>query len=484
MMVEQSLLPSRRTLFNWFLFILAAKLLWLVLFTALRNPQWNPKLSVGTIGLYGGDSQTYYYPVEHLIATGEYYGMCRMPGVLPIYGPLRMFLSEVNAQQAIVVLQVIFDSVATLLLAILAARLFASRGAFRATILLSCATTFIALRNVYLLSDSFCISALITALFFLSSYFQSHRKSLLLYAGLFVAWAVFLRQITLLAAPIMGVMVLAHHWKDGKKTVQAGLLLALPLVLSLGAWTLRNQITYGRNVVLVAPLDECMYNLTPELTAIRNLIITMGEDFQPWSKGGGAYWFFNQPVNDRTQGPFTERHFTTGMHEGELVQLRADYRALSETSLTRSAHDSLQQSVVLRATTFAEAYKNEHVWDYHVGNKIRFAQLFLFPGRIDDIPFPSVDKMNLVQKGIKAWSLVALWLVHALAMLVAAWWLIRKRSELLLWAFLPFSFIAVLSYLGYIEQRYLATSFPFFILMIAGAFAQWKDRRSVNVQPR
>jgi hypothetical protein len=122
------------------------------------------------------------------------------------------------------------------------------------------------------------------------------------------------------------------------------------------------------------------------------------------------------------------------------------------------------------------------VWDYRVGNKIRFARLFLFPGRIDDIPFPAVDKMNLLQKGIKAWSLISLWLLHALALLVAAWWLIQKRRELLLWALLPFSFIAVLSYLGYIEQRYLATSFPFFILMIAGAFAKWKDRRGVNAQ--
>ena len=484
MQLEQPSFLSRKTLFKWFLFILAAKLLWLLLFTALRNPQWNPILAVGTIGLYGGDTQTYYYPLEQLIASGEYYGMCRMPGVLPIYLPLRMILSEVNAQQAIVVLQVIFDSISTLLLAILAARLFGNRKAFHATILLSCVTTFIALRTVYLLSDSFCISALIAAFFFLSSYFQSHRKSLLLYAGLFLAWAIFLRQITLLAAPTMGIMVLTHHWKDGKKILQAGFMLALPLVLSLSVWTLRNHITYGRTIVFVAPLNECMYNLTPELGAVRNLIITMGEDFQPWSKGGGAYWFFDQPLNDRSPSPFHEHHFTAGMKQEELLGLRSDYRTLADPSLSKSTHDSLQQSVVQRANTYSAAYQNEHVWDYRVGNKIRFARLFLFPGRIDDIPFPAVDKMNFLQKGIKAWSLVSLWILHALALLVAAWWLIQRRREFLLWALLPFSFIAVLSYLGYIEQRYLATSFPFFILMIAGAFAQWKDHRAVNAQQR
>ncbi len=480
MTLDSSTLPSRSSLVKWFLFILTTKFLWLILFTFLRNPDWNPSFLAGTFGLYGGDSLTYYYPVDQLIKTGQYYGMCRMPGILPVYFPLRFFLTEAHAHEVIVILQVIFDSIATLLLAIIALHVFKSKRAFAVTIFISCATSFVALRNSYLLSDSFCISSLITAFYFLSSYFNSAQKKHLLYAGVFLSWSIFLRQITILAIPVMAIMVVAYHRKDFRKTLYAGLFLGIPVALSLGAWTIRNTITFHRPIVLVAPLEECMFNLTPELAAIRTLIIGMGEDFQPWSKGGGAYWFFNQPINDPLPCPFRENQYTVSMQEADLWQLRADYRAISDPSISHEAHDSLQQSVVLRANKFLTEYKSEHAFQFHVGNKLRFARLFLFPGRIDDIPFPAVDKMNFLQKGIKAWSLVSLWLIHASALLVVFVWILKRQKAWLIWALLPLSFIIALSYLGYIEQRYLATSYPFFILLIAGGLANRKRTRALS----
>jgi len=242
-------------------------------------------------------------------------------------------------------------------------------------------------------------------------------------------------------------------------------------------------MTYGKTVVLVAPLKECMYNLTPELSAIRHLIITVGEDFQPWVKGGGAYWFFNQPVENNKDFPFAEDDFTSSMGADALFALRNDYRSLSDTSLTSIEYDSLQQSVVSRAETYSLEYAQQHPWNFYIGNKIHFASHFLFPNRIDDIPFPSREDMNVFQLTIKSWSLVSLWLVHALALCIALVWLLQGKWALLLWAALPFIFVLALSYLGYIEQRYLATSFPFFLLMIAGAIAQWIDRiKKVNVR--
>jgi hypothetical protein len=84
--------------------------------------------------------------------------------------------------------------------------------------------------------------------------------------------------------------------------------------------------------------------------------------------------------------------------------------------------------------------------------------------------------MNFLQLTIKVWSLVSLWLVHALALCITFLWLLKRKGTLLLWAVIPFIFVVALSYLGYIEQRYLATSFPFFLLMISGAIAQGIDR--------
>jgi hypothetical protein len=483
MNTEHFTLPSRSSIRKWFWVVLCIKTVWLILFTILRNPEWHPNFSSGILAIFGGDTLTYYYPVEQLIANGQYYGMCRMPGILPIYLPLRLLFSEVIAHQLIVILQLIFSSIATLLLAILSARVFQTQRAFVICILLSCITTFISIRDIYLLSDSFCISSLITCVFFLSEYLSGKRKIMLIYAGIFLAWAIFLRQITLLAIPIVGLFLLVHFKREIRKTVVAFFIVMLPILISLGTWTIRNKMTYGRTVVLVAPLKECMYNLTPELSAIRHLIITVGEDFQPWVKGGGAYWFFNQPIENDKDFPFADDDFTSSMGADELYVLRKDYRSLSDTSLTSVAYDSLQQSVVSRAETYAAEYPKQHPWNYYIGNKIHFASHFLFPNRIDDIPFPSREYMNVFQFSIKSWSLVSLWIVHALALCIAIIWLLQGKLDLLLWAALPFIFVLTLSYLGYIEQRYLATSFPFFLLMIAGAVAQWIDRiKKVSVR--
>jgi hypothetical protein len=399
-----------------------------------------------------------------------------MPGILPVYFPLRLLFSEVIAQQMIVILQMAFSSVTTVLLAILSARVFQSQKAFTICIILSCITTFISIRDCYLLSDSFCISSLIASFYFLSEYLTNKRKAQLIYSGVFVAWAIFLRQITLLALPVVAIFLVVEYRQAIRKSVTAFLIVILPVIVSIGAWTLRNQITYGRTVVLIAPLNECMYNLTPELSAIRRLIIGVGEDFQPWVKGGGAYWFFNQPMENDSSFPFGEDDFTATMGKRELYSLRHDYRFISDTSLTSHQRDSLQQSVVLRAEAYSASYAREHALRYYIGNKIRFAYHFLFPNRIDDIPFPSRENMNILQLGIKSWSLVSLWLVNALAIGLAIFWLLKRNWRLVIWSSVPFVFVIALCYLGYIEQRYLATSFPFFLLLISGAIARFLDR--------
>jgi len=483
MQTEHFSLPSRNTLRKWFWVVLCIKSIWLLLFTLLRNPEWHPNFSSGALAIFGGDTLTYYYPVEQLLESGQYYGMCRMPGILPVYFPLRLLFSEVIAHQFIVILQLVFSSIATVLLAILSARIFQTQRAFFICIILSCITTFIAIRDIYLLSDSFCISSLITSFYFLSQYLTSKSKTQLIYSGIFLAWAIFLRQITLLAIPVAGIFLLIEYKQAIHKTLTAFLILMLPVVSALGTWTVRNQLTYGRTVVLVAPLNECMYNLTPELSAIRRLIITVGEDFQPWVKGGGAYWFFNQPAENVADFPFGNDDFTSSMGAHELYSLRHDYRLIADTSLTSTQRDSLQQSVVARAETYSASYVDEHAWSFYLGNKLRFAYHFLFPNRIDDIPFPSREKMNIVQLGIKSWSLVSLWLVHALAICLSLIWLVKRQFNLLMWSALPFVFVVALSYLGYIEQRYLATSFPFFLMLIAGAIARTAEKlKKISVQ--
>ncbi|MFM7234121.1 MAG: hypothetical protein ACKOZM_05990 [Flavobacteriales bacterium] len=440
----------------------------------MRNPEWKESLEVGVIGLKTGDSKTYYKPLEHLVNTGTYYGACRMPGLLPVYYPLRLCLSAEVAQQVITLLQFILESLSCVVLGILGARIYNSRRSFEIIAVLSCITTFVTIRDLYLLSDSFCVAALIFSVYYLSNYLLTNRGAQLLYAGIFIAWAIFLRQICLLALGIMLFILCVHWWKSRRVSIAGIFLFLIPLVLGLTAWTIRNRIAYERTIVLVPPLEECMYDYTPEAAAIRELIITLGEDFQPWAAGGGANWFFQQPIHEAVASPFIEKQFTSIMGEQQLNELRTDFRKWSNDSLNSALRDSLGRSVLQRAQDYSESFKSEHALQYHIGNRILFARNFFFPTRFDDLPFPTQASMNILHKAIKGWSLISLWMVNGLAILLLLYSVFRKRWSEVIWSLMPFGMLVFLVYSGFIEQRYLATSFPFFLMIIGGNLSRLK----------
>ena len=140
--------PIPRTiLLRWLLVIACAKVLWCSVFIVMRNPEWPQERLVQQVALYPTESLGYYKPMETLFTQGYYKGMCRMPGLLPFYMPLRLFLSESTAKAAMIPLQVVFDILATLALGILAARIFQSIRALHITYALACISTFTAVRN-------------------------------------------------------------------------------------------------------------------------------------------------------------------------------------------------------------------------------------------------------------------------------------------------------------------------------------------------
>lgn len=464
----------KRTLLRWFAGVLIIKIAWLVVFTLLRNPEWKESLEVGIIGLKTGDSKTYYKPLEYLMNTGTYYGACRMPGLLPVYFPLRLFLDVTAAQQVITLLQFVLESLSCVVLGIIGARIYNSRRSFEVIAILSCITTFVTIRNLFLLSDSFCIAALIFSVYYLTNYILTNRSRQLLYAGIFMAWAIFLRQISLLALGIMLFILCVHWWKNRRLIITGAFVFLLPILLALAAWTIRNWITYQRVIVLVPPLEECMYDYTPEAAGIRELIITLGEDFQPWAVGGGANWFFQQPLDGGAPSPFEDQQFTSVMGMQQLADLRSDFRQLSKDSLSDGLRDSLEESVIQRAQAYSASFKNEHPIQYHLGNRMVFARNFFFPSRFDDLPFPTQANMNFLHKAIKGWSLISLWMVNGLAILFFLYSIFKRYWNQVLWSLMPFAMVVLLVYSGFIEQRYLATSFPFFLMIIAGNLSRRK----------
>jgi hypothetical protein len=123
---------------------------------------------------------------------------------------------------------------------------------------------------------------------------------------------------------------------------------------------------------------------------------------------------------------------------------------------------------------------------YYVSDKIGFLIKFLFPAKLDDLPLPALSSMNAIQKIAKGSSLILLWMISALSLFGFLYALFNWKIHWLLWSFIPFSLVAVQSYLGFIEQRFLSVSYPFMVVMsaavISGLYAI--IRRKFSVQPR
>jgi len=113
------------------------------------------------------------------------------------------------------------------------------------------------------------------------------------------------------------------------------------------------------------------------------MLLTMGQDIQPWAKGSAAHWFFTD--NLEASSPIASRHLQGTINTDSISELRKDYRSFVAEGKVDSL---LSTSIIERAERFSHLYKRENPWAYHAWNRLNFLYIFLFPTRLDDLPLP------------------------------------------------------------------------------------------------
>ncbi len=460
-------MPSRKAIWSAFLVLAVVKTFYFTLFIVDRNPNIIDIFVIEGIAIKGGDTETYYSPLRSLIDEGIYTGICRMPGLAPVYIPFRLVLSHEKTQVVIVHLQLIADIVVALLSAVLCFRIFRSIPAFWFCVALTALSPFVLVRANYLLSDSFCCSALILAAWFLWEFIQSRKTSHLLICGAFLAWSIFLRQISLLVLPCFLLIIFSQLRISLTLRLRYSILLCIPLSMSLAGWALRNTINYHRSILLVAPISECMGQLTPEFYSVRKLLLTMGQDIQPWKAGTAAHWFFTEKGD--YDCPISDKHFTASLSRDSILNLRADYWA-SINSGAKSEETS--NRLIRTCSQFEQTYISENAWNFYLLNRVGFFFQFIFPSTIDDLPVPRISEASIPSKVTKVSGYLLLVAIHAVFLLSLIYFLVKRNSLVLTWSLFGLAPILFLSYMGWIEQRYLATSHYFIILICSGFMAE------------
>lgn len=436
------------------------------------------KLVAGIFRVYD-DTRSYYDPIENWVDGNGYsrfgyeaFGEAeivpfagRLPGLLPIYGPLYALLGSGEAKAAMVFLQFLLGCLGVWLVGQIAFYLLKSQKL--ALGVMCCYLLYYPL-HIYehagaseSLSMAFC---LLSFWYFLKHQDKGSRKNIW-WAGLFFAWAVIIRPIFGVFGVGFIILLLRRKSERGSESEKFSLIplslshslfFFLPLFLSLTLWTTRNALTLNRFI----PLEDAWhlsYPHEPEYgeggMAMRKLIRTWGGDMLYWTQGSMGNVMMNPQTKLSPKNDLPQRIYTP------------DYQPDSIKSLIAFYHEGKQEKAAEMANRFLHSYRNHKPLEAYLISRLRLYGKFFFRLIRHDLPFPPKDKIKTYQFVIKGFYILYYYIWAVLGAIGALWALWKKEKKLSLWLIFPATMSFVLAMvLGMIEERYLLPLFPFMLI--------------------
>jgi hypothetical protein len=430
---------------------------------------WRPDLLHSGFVVLHNDTHGYFSPMESFIAGDGYSSSCRMPGLLPIYALIRVFFSPEISEIILVLIQFCASVITVYLLAKSAYLLQKSQVLFVITFFVAAFSSFISIWDQALLSDSLSVSFLIYSVYFALKYIDDSKKMNLVWSGVFLAWTVFVRPTHILLVPVLGLLILFKHWKGFKSfgiVFKTSIILFLPIVVSIAAWTYRNYSQLGRPVFLQDKNEVCFGALSEHYVSLRNMVIGWGGDYKGWSKNTELSWFLDK--NTSTHFDFDQRIFTTQYNSDSLRLLKGYFLSTLDERADNAIRTFSENKVREMSLRYTASYKNEHPIDYYFFNRIRLIRLFVFQGNIENLPLPAMSQMNPFEKMVKYFYSILLIFVAGFFLISCLCSLISKtHTTSIVFLFPVLIIILIGAFFGYAEQRYLAPAYPFMVIGFA-----------------
>ncbi len=443
---------------------------------------WPKEMITNVIFNASGDTSGYYAPLESLVQGKGYYSMGRMPGLLPIYVPLRLLFSVEWTQAIIIILQFLTGVISVYALSKTALLIFKKERIFYITFFLYAFSSFVSIWDHVGYSDSFAISFLIFSFYFLIKYKETLNWKHLFFSGFFIAWSVFFRPIHGLAVPLAFLFFL-FDIRNIIQTIKRGIIYSLVLIITLSMWTYKNYRDFNKIVVLQGSMIECFPRMiTQELLSIRELITVWGGDTQPWSKGSDAEWLLTKKTDEDKTEPESKNIYTSAYNIDSLRILKKKYFASINDTISEAERNALKKYVNTKSLIYLESYKKEHFFRYLLVNRLIITKRLLVPPRLDDLPFPPLAKMSIIHKVAKGGYFLLLIFVNIVGV-IGCFLALRKRKFL---AIIPLAFIFTLTFIfGYVEQRYLLPAYCFLVIFVAyviDSLIEYYNRRKNKIQ--
>ena len=325
----------------------------------------------------------FFTPVEHLIRDGMFWyreGIPfagRMPGYPGPYYLLRQLLDPDAALNALIAAQMLLAVVATYALARAAQVALASRRAFVIAFALAACNLFGITADFRTEAESFTFSAFAIHLLFLARYLRGARRRDLVWSGLWLAWAIFLRPSTGLAlaveAPV--VLVVAARRAGWRSALAAGLAFCAPFAAADAVWIVRNYAALGRFIPLQTGVTESYGVIySPQWLAVRHWIVAWGGDRGYFREGSVSEWMRRADLADDAIELPREALGDAGYTAADVRALRRDYQRFRTENLDPAEREALGEAVLERAAALREAYVRAHPFRHYVVVPLQLAR--------------------------------------------------------------------------------------------------------------
>jgi hypothetical protein len=438
-------------------------------------------MPVGVWGRTSGDTASYIDPVDNLLSTGRYTPDFRMPGYAVPYLAFRLCLGPVASLNSLLVLQVLLSAISVVALAVLATRAFPTvREAEMWTFWAFSVSTYTAVYDAYLLTESFATASLILAVSLLLA--ARERRSLPLYAvsGLLLAWMIFLRPALggLLPLLVAWLGITCPHRQRARLAPALGLLV-VPFLLADGAWIVRNWRTH-RVFMPLAPRFAPYYT-DLDLSLFR-FLQSWGGSLVHWNPTAEIIWFehmktpgYAAPREAVEAISFPEDIYTSRFSYADLVRVRAELLALRDPKLPLSEHNAMEARIATELQSYAESIRTEKPLVYYVKAPLRLLRRFLVHSGTQNLIGRRFWESSVLERVFRLGMTLLYWAVLAFFVVAVVWLTLTRRwtpgSALVSVIVVYVVFVHVVLFRTD-ESRYFVPAYPFVLCLGTASVAR------------
>ena len=370
---------------------------WLLIAVIVKSLYFIIQLhSTGEIAGFWGttdfDTEGYTLPFENLIHNGTYFPDWRMPGYGVLYLPLYLIFSKATACNILIIIQLILSSLSVYVLALTAKLLFKDNRVFYLTFYIYLISRFSSTYDSYLLTDSLSTSLLIFSTYYFVSYFNGYNKTKLFYAGIFITWVVFLRQVFLLQLCFFVTILFIDIIKRKDNIIKPIFYFILPFIIADGAWTIRNYMAYSKLIPIVRSIyygtGKVPATPPPSYLASLNFCGSWGENRVDWDTGSGEWWliksFYHPNTMRYNNAPFPKYIYTSKFNEDSLRMIRGIIAAIkTDHSLSKETKDKYEELAAGKLESYIQSIKEEKPFLYYVKAPLIHLRRFLLDYGLD-----------------------------------------------------------------------------------------------------